>query len=156
MFQLSSASTLGLHTNPASTTDAIQDTFEASNVHCVPRYIFKYSALKPGAQYCTCPQRFGKWQGVGENIFYFLWQQFLLVTEFSAIKQKNVKLPRGLKPFCLFVFLPLPMHSNSFPPLSDPFLKLDPRLCNLLLRYCICIMYSKHRIGRRAVKLLEN
>jgi hypothetical protein len=30
------------------------------------------------------------------------------------------------------------------PPLSDSFLKLDPRLCNLLLRHCICIMYSKH------------
>jgi hypothetical protein len=55
--------------------------------------------------------------------------------------------------FCLFVSLPLHVHSKSCPPLSDPFLKLDPRLCNLLLRHCICIMYSKHRIGRRAVEL---
>jgi hypothetical protein len=40
---------------------------------------------------------------------------------------------------------------TSFPPLSDPFLKLDPRLCNILLRHCICIMYRKHRIRRKAV-----
>jgi hypothetical protein len=44
----------------------------------------------------------------------------------------------------LFVFLPLPVYSKSCPPLSDPFLKLDPRLCNLLLRHCICIMNNKH------------
>ena len=49
MFQLSSTSTLGLHTNPVSTANAIQDPFEASEVHCVPHYIFKYTALKPGA-----------------------------------------------------------------------------------------------------------
>jgi hypothetical protein len=49
---------------------------------------------------------------------------------------------------------PLPVHSKSVPLLSAPFLKLDPRLCNLYLLHCICIMYSKHRIGRKAVKLL--
>jgi len=34
---------------PVSTTNAIQDPFEASEVHCIPRYICKYTALKPGA-----------------------------------------------------------------------------------------------------------
>jgi hypothetical protein len=48
------------------------------------------------------------------------------------------------------------VHSKSCPPLSGPFLKLDPRFCNLLLLHCTCIMHSKHRIGRRAVELLEN
>ena len=93
---------------------------------------------------------------LGKTYFTFYGKFIFINNWIFSIKAKNVKLPRGLKPFCLFVFLPLPVHSKSCPPLSDPFLKLDPRLCNLLLRHCICIMYSKHRIGRRAVELLEN
>jgi hypothetical protein len=45
MFQLSSAF------NPASTTNANQDPFEGSEVHCAYRYIFfKYTVLKPGSK----------------------------------------------------------------------------------------------------------
>ena len=61
-----------------------------------------------------------------------------------------------------FIFLRHTTHThNTHPPththtLSDPFIKLDPRLCSILLRHCsICFMYSKHRIGRKAVELLE-
>ena len=93
--------------------------------------------------------------GLRKTYFTFYGNNFISNWIFN-IKAKNVKLPGGLKSFCLFVFLPLPVHSKSCPPLSDPFLKLDPRLYNLLLRHCTCIMYSKHWIGRKAVELLEN
>ena len=95
-----------------------------------------------------------------------------------GIKAKCNNLPRDLKPFCLFVFIfvfcflfcfvffvfllvsfaSFPSSravQKSFPPLPDPFLKLDPRLYNILLRHCICIMYRKHRIRWKAVGLLE-
>jgi hypothetical protein len=36
---------------------------------------------------------------------------------------------------------PLSVHSKSFSPLSYPFLKLDPRLCNPLLRHYIYMYY---------------
>jgi hypothetical protein len=68
----------------------------------------------------------------------------LLVAEFSALRQNMLCYLEVWSLFCLFVFLPLPVHSKSCPPLSDPFLKLDTRLCNLLLRHCICIMHNKH------------
>ena len=103
---------------------------------------------------------------------------FVLVAAFVALKQNVVSYPEVWSLFvCLFLFfclffvlfcfgfiftcqfckLPLfPGSPKEFsPPLPDPFLKLDPRLCNILLRHCICIMYRKHRIRRKAVGLLE-
>ena len=95
---------------------------------------------------------------------------------FFSIKENNVKLTRDLKPLfvCLFVWFffklkkiyiyillvsfssfPLPVDTKRSHPLSDPFLKVYPHLCKLLLRHCICIIYRKHRIGRKAVKYLE-
>ena len=35
MFQLSSAPTFGLHTNPVSTTNAIQDPVETFEIRCI-------------------------------------------------------------------------------------------------------------------------
>jgi len=89
MFQLSSASTLGLHTIPASTTNAIKDPFEASEVHCVPRYIFKYTAFETRAAVGHLSPTL--WKVVGgwaKHILLFMAIFILLVTEFSALKQK--------------------------------------------------------------------
>jgi hypothetical protein len=58
------------------------------------------------------------------------------------------------KRFNYFVIVYIPFPENQVVSFSDPFLKLDPRPCNLFLLHCICIMYSKHRIGRKAVKRL--
>ena len=95
---------------------------------------------------------------------------FVLVAAFFAIKQKVVGYSEVWSLFvfvfvlfCFGFFLLVSFASfpssravqKGFPPLSDPFLKLDPRLCNILLRHCICIMYRKHRIRRKAVGLLE-
>ena len=107
--------------------------------------------------------------GGGGHIILFM-VNIWLVSECSALK-KNVNLTRDLKPFlfvCLFVLFcfsifqasPFPVHTKIPPSphthtLSDPFLKLYLRLCNPLLRHCICIMYRKHRIGRKAVNFLE-
>ena len=107
-----------LHTKPVSATNATQDPFEASEVHCVPRYILKYSALKPGAQQGTCPQRFGRWQRVGEYIFIFYGKHVLLVTEFSALKPKMLSYQEVSSLFvCLFFspFLCTPKAVPHFP-----------------------------------------
>jgi hypothetical protein len=40
-FQLSSALTIGLHTNPTNPTNVSMDPLEASEVDCVPRYILE-------------------------------------------------------------------------------------------------------------------
>jgi hypothetical protein len=95
---------------------------------------------------------------------------FVLVAAFFAIKQKVVSYPEVWSLFvfvfvlfCFGFFLLVSFASfpssravqKSFPPLPDPFLKLDPRLYNILLHHCICIMYRKHRIRWKAVGLLE-
>ena len=109
-----------------------------------------------GRSRALVPNALESGRGLGKTYFTFYDNFYFISNWIFSIKAKNVKLLRGLKPFSLFVFLPLPVHSKSCPPLSGPFLKLDPRFCNLLLLHCTCIMHSKHRIGRRAVELLEN
>jgi hypothetical protein len=46
MFQLSSALTIGLHTNPTNPTNVSMDPLEASEVDCVPRYILEHILSK--------------------------------------------------------------------------------------------------------------
>ena len=110
-----------------------------------------------GRSRVLAPNALESGSGLGKAYFTFDGNFFLLVTEFSALKPKILCYQEVWSLFvCLLFFLPLPVHSKSCFPLSDPFLKLDPRLCSPLLRHCICIMYSKHWIGRKAVELLEN
>jgi len=115
--------------------------------------------LAPNTLESACGRRGG--------IFFLFMATILLVTEFSALKQKMLSYQEVWSHFvCLFCFVVFACQFCKLPPflgtpkvspspLSDPFLTLDPRLRNLLLRHCKCIMYSKHRIGRKAVELLE-
>jgi hypothetical protein len=80
MFQLSSTSTLGLHTNPVSTSNAIQDPVDASEIHWVPRYTRGVVGHLPSNAYESG-------SGLGKTYLTFygnLFNFFLLVAEFSA------------------------------------------------------------------------
>ena len=88
MFQLSSALTTGLHTNPASTTNVSLDTFEASEVHCAPRYMFLIHCIETSGVVGHLPPTLWKVGGGWGHILLFM-TKMLLVTEFSALKQKK-------------------------------------------------------------------
>ena len=71
MFQLSSASTPKLHTNPAIPSNASLDPLETSIAHGATPYIFY--ALHVNNGHRRAPQHVGKWakKGVGQNYFTF-------------------------------------------------------------------------------------
>ena len=92
------------------------------------------------------PQHFGKWvkKRGGQNYFIF-YRKNLISSWIFSMKEKNVILLDIWSLFvCFFLFIsPFMSTPKTFLPLSDPFLKNDPRLCNPLLRHCICKMYRK-------------
>jgi hypothetical protein len=88
MFQLSSALTPRLYTNPASTTNASLDPFEASEVHYSLRYIFLIDCIETRGVVGHFPPRLSKvGEKEGGHILLFM-VNILLVTEFSALEKK--------------------------------------------------------------------
>ena len=92
MFQLSSALTIGLHTNLANPTNGSLDPLEASEVDCVPRYIFIIHCIETRGvdEEDTFPQHFGKWVEKWGVDILLIMANFGLVATFSALKQKVV------------------------------------------------------------------
>ena len=87
MFQLSSALTIGLHTKPTNPTNVSMDPLEASEVDCVPRYIFIMHCIETRGvdEYDTFPNTLEK----GGHILLIM-ANFGLVAAFSELKQKVV------------------------------------------------------------------
>jgi hypothetical protein len=88
MFQLSSALTPRLYTNPASTTNASLDPFEASEVHYSLRYIFLIDCIETrGVVGHFSPKTFESgWKG-GGAYFTFYGKHFISNWIFS-IREK--------------------------------------------------------------------
>jgi hypothetical protein len=105
MFQLSSALTPRVHTNPSSTTNSSLDLFEASEVHYSPRYIFVIDCIETRGVVGNLPQtlwKVGRWW----RTYFIFYGKHFISNWILSIREKHVKLTRDLKPVvfvCLFV-----------------------------------------------------
>lgn len=136
MYQLSFASTPGLH-HPNQPWTHLKIPKSTAQRSPLTHYI---STRDIGGPLPSTLWKVGKMV----NYFTFYGKKFVSSCIF-CIKAKNVKLPRCFTFLCVFFFLLLvgfaiflpfcPLQKLSL--LSYPFPKIDPRLCNTLLRHCI-------------------
>ena len=139
MFQLSSALTPRLHTNPASTINASLNPFEASMFHYSLHFLIDFIETRGVVGHL--PPTLWK-VGGGGTYFTFYGKHFISNWIFS-IKEKKCYANKRFEAFlivcflfvfyfaCRFLKLPSSCAHQKTHPLSDPFLKLYPHLCNL-------------------------
>jgi hypothetical protein len=160
MCQLSSASTPGLHTNPAISTNAIPGHTGLQSLLHTSLHHFRTLHLNQGRRMTLAPPPSNAFESCGEESTYFNLYWNISMSSWIFSKKADVKLPRGFQNLVGWVLcwsalqaFSFPVHSKSVPPPFDSGLNLDPRLCSSLLRHCKLIMFRKYRIGRNAVKL---